>query len=367
MPVLFHDFETGSPLPLNDVGAWRYATCPDTRVWCCAYAVDDGPVKLWLPGDPVPPEFVQAASDPAWITSAFNDQFERYITMHIMGPRYGWRPVPIERRRCTQAASLTLALPATLEKVAAALSLAQQKDTEGRKAMLQLAKPRKRRKGEPEGVYWHDTPENLDELHAYCRQDVETERAIYHRVGHLSEAEQALWQLDAKINERGIYLDGALIDAALRIANQAKHKIAEDIRAVTGGAIISIDQRDKLLAWLNERGCALPNMQKATLAQALERDDLSEEARYVIDLRAGGAQAAANKIRTMRDWRNEDGRARGTLRYHGASTGRWSAGGIQTQNMKKPTVDVAEAIEHVVTGDERAPLSQHKYSASCFT
>src|SRR4029077_14058471 len=101
----------------------------------------------------------------------------------------------------------------------------------------------------------------------------------------------------------------------------------------------------------NGRGGALPNMQKATLAQALERDDLSEEARYVIDLRAGGAQAAANKIRTMRDWRNEDGRARGTLRYHGASTGRWSAGGIQTQNMKKPTVDVAEAIEHVVTGD----------------
>jgi DNA polymerase len=50
MPILFHDFETGSPLPLSDVGTWRYATCPETRLWCCAYAVDDGPTKLWVPG-----------------------------------------------------------------------------------------------------------------------------------------------------------------------------------------------------------------------------------------------------------------------------------------------------------------------------
>ena len=93
-----------------------------------AYAVDDGPIKLWVPGDPVPPEFIEAAQNPDWLVSAFNDQFERLIEQHIMGPRYGWPIVPIERHRCTQAAALALALPATLEKVARALKLEQQKD-----------------------------------------------------------------------------------------------------------------------------------------------------------------------------------------------------------------------------------------------
>ena len=60
------------------------------------------------PGDPVPPEFVEAAQNPDWVVSAFNDQFERLIEQHIMGPRYSWPTVPIERHRCTQAAALAL-------------------------------------------------------------------------------------------------------------------------------------------------------------------------------------------------------------------------------------------------------------------
>jgi DNA polymerase bacteriophage-type len=100
MPVLFHDFETRSALDLGDVGARRYAIDATTNVWCCAYAVDDGPIQLWTPGDAVPPEFIEAARNPDWTTSAFGDHFERLITQHVM-IRYGWPMVPIERRRCT--------------------------------------------------------------------------------------------------------------------------------------------------------------------------------------------------------------------------------------------------------------------------
>ena len=77
MPVLFHDFETRSTLDLSEVGAWKYACDPSTDVWCCAYAVDDGPIQLWVPGDPVPPELIEAANNPEWTTSAFGDHFER--------------------------------------------------------------------------------------------------------------------------------------------------------------------------------------------------------------------------------------------------------------------------------------------------
>jgi DNA polymerase bacteriophage-type len=95
MPVLFHDFETKSTLDLREVGAWRYASDATTDAWCCAYAVDDGPIQLWIPGDPVPTEFIEAAQNPNWVTSAFGDHFERLITQHILVPRYGWPLVPI--------------------------------------------------------------------------------------------------------------------------------------------------------------------------------------------------------------------------------------------------------------------------------
>ena len=131
MPILHRDYETRGILNLSDVGTWRYSKHPSTDVWCCAFAVDDEPVKLWVPGDPVPPEFVEAANNPDWLASAFNDNFERLIETHIMRPRYGWPIIPIERHRCTQAAALSLALPAKLEKVALVLGLERQKDRAG--------------------------------------------------------------------------------------------------------------------------------------------------------------------------------------------------------------------------------------------
>ena len=158
MPILHQDFETRGTLSLSDVGAWRYATHTTTDVWCCAFCVDDAPIQLWVPGDPIPPEWIEAARDPAWLVSAFNDNFERQIEAHIMAPRYGWPIIPIERHRCLQASALSLALPATLERVAIALSLSQKKDNAGHRNMMALSRPRKPGKDEPRGVYWHTDP-----------------------------------------------------------------------------------------------------------------------------------------------------------------------------------------------------------------
>src|SRR6266487_6661442 len=177
MPTLFRDYETFSTLDIKKFGAWRYATHPTTGVWCCAYAIDDGPVQLWVPGNPVPAEWIEAAGNPDWLVSAFNDNFERLIEQHIMGPRCGWPTVPVERHRCSQAAALALALPASLKDVAEALQLPQQKADSS--VMRKMAKPRKPRRDEdPKGVYWDDNAENREQLYAYCKQDVETERAL---------------------------------------------------------------------------------------------------------------------------------------------------------------------------------------------
>src|SRR5215471_15498874 len=115
MPVLIRDYETRSTVPLESCGAWVYSKHPTTEVLCCAYAVDDGAIELWKPGDPIPQPFIDAACHAEWSVAAFNDQFERWIEQHIMGPRYGWPLVPIERHRCLQAAGLAMALPASLD------------------------------------------------------------------------------------------------------------------------------------------------------------------------------------------------------------------------------------------------------------
>jgi hypothetical protein len=154
--TLHRDFETRSALLLSKVGAHRYAADPRTEILCAVYAVDDEPPKLWTPGDAVPGEFVEAASNPSWTVTAHNDTFETQIERHILAPRFGFPTIPLERHVCTMVTALALALPAKLEKLARALDLAHQKDATGHRLMLQMSKPRKARKDEDPngGPYW---------------------------------------------------------------------------------------------------------------------------------------------------------------------------------------------------------------------
>ena len=74
--------------------------------------------------------------------------------------------------------------------------------------------------------------------------------------------------------------------------------------------------------------------------------------RRVLELRAGGAQAAVKKIGALLARAGTDDRIRGAFRYHGASTGRWAGEGYQPQNLKRPEVeDLDAAIAAVMTGD----------------
>jgi DNA polymerase len=323
-------------------------------VWGCAFAVDDGPIEWWAPDDRIPEPFILAAQDPTWLTCAYNDTFERLITQHVTGPRYGFPLVPIERRRCLQASSLALALPGRLDKVAKALGLEAQKDTAGHRVMLQMARPRKPREGEdPSGIHWVDDPEKHEALQAYSKADVAVERALYHRIGLLPEDEQELWRLDSIINDRGIYLDGDLIEAAIGVCEQVKPALRAELATLTGGLVVSLDQHIKLKAWLNANGCLIKDVQSETIEKALKGNSIDTTVRRVLELRRDGAHAAVHKYQAMRAWRADDGRAHGAFRYHGASTGRWSAHGVQLQNLKRPDdiEDIGTAIELVRAGD----------------
>jgi DNA polymerase len=341
--VLHRDFETRSTIDLPDVGAWRYAAEPTTDIWCCAYAVDDGPVKLWLPGQPIPDEFHTAARDPDWIVVAHNDAFETAIETRILAPRYGWPLVPIERHRCTMAMASASALPAKLKTVAEVLELSARKDDDGGRLMRQLAR----------ASNGNADPDKLERLYAYCRQDVEVERELYHRLPPLTDDEQALWVLDQTINSRGFYTDGPLLDASSRIAAEAGQAMQDELARITDGALTSTDQVAAMQAWLGDRSCKVQDLKKPTLSHALRRKDLDPIARRVMELRRSAAHAAATKIDVLRAWRDDDGRVRGTLRFHGAGTGRWTGSGPQPQNFKRDGDNIEAKRAAIGTGDLR--------------
>jgi DNA polymerase len=351
--VLHRDYETRSVLDLEDVGAWKYAADERTEVTCCAYATNDQPVKLWLPGDPVPPEFLAAAQDPDWVLCAHNAQFEIAIEQFIMRRRHGWPKISLSKQRCTMAQALALALPPKLELAAEALGLTHQKDKAGQRLMLLMSKPRRPRKDEdPQGLYWFDDEPRLQRLYRYNKQDVECERELSGVLRPLSDYEQKQWELDCLINARGFFVDRNLAEAGCKIEEAAKHEINCDLARLTGGAVTSINQLACLKAWLAELGCNTNTLDKAAIEDLLASEELPAAVRRALELRQAGAQAAAKKMTALLAHCDRDGRIRGALRYHGASTGRWAGNGIQPQNLKRPEVeDVDAAVAAVATGN----------------
>ena len=98
------------------------------------------------------------------------------------------------------------------------------------------------------------------------------------------------------------------------------------------------------------------NTRKGTLGHALRRKDISDDCRRIIDLRLGGAHAAAKKYVAMRNWIAADGRIRGAMIVHGATTGRWTSEGVQLHNMKRDAAgDLDAAVDAIHAGT--APLS----------
>jgi DNA polymerase bacteriophage-type len=93
-------------------------------------------------------------------------------------------------------------------------------------------------------------------------------------------------------------------------------------------------------------------LDRKAIERLLGNEDLPPTVRRVLELRLGGAQAAAKKIDALLARAGDNDRVRGAFRYHGAATGRWAGEGFQPQNLKRPVVeDLDAAIAAVATGD----------------
>ncbi|MEF2552023.1 DNA polymerase [Aurantimonas sp. A2-1-M11] len=347
MTALHIDFESRSTVDLKKTGAFVYAADPTTDLWCACYAFDDGDVLTWRPGEPCPDDIAMHVIEGGEL-HAHNAAFEAILWERILGPRYGW-PVPDPTQwRCTMVQAYALALPGSLEQAAPAAGLDIEKDSAGRRLMLQMAKPRK-----TDPLTWWDAPEKVERLISYCRIDVEVERELGKRLRPLKPSELDLWHLDQRINGRGVYVDRKLANAAKRIVKTAAERLDKRMAAVTNFAVSACSNRNQLIAWVRERGLdGIESIAKDQIEELLARDDLPTDVREALEIRRQSARASVAKIDALLNGTDADGRARGLLQFHAASTGRWAGRRFQPQNIKRPDLeDVDSAIDIIGTGD----------------
>jgi hypothetical protein len=172
--VVIFDAETASGVILGDTSAEVYTSHPSTFLRCIAWALDDGPVQIWKPGEPPPKAFFTASR-----FCGHNISFERGLWRYKLEPLHGWPPLPpLDYWVDTMILALVLALPGELAKLCKVLNLPYQKASG--EIMRQMAKPRLPRPGEdPTIFHFDDSIEHLSELCDYCEMDVLCERSLY--------------------------------------------------------------------------------------------------------------------------------------------------------------------------------------------
>lgn len=350
--TLHADAETHSPLDLKKVGAYRYFECADTDAWCLSWAINDEPIELWKKGEPPPARLNQAIEDGARFV-AHNSFFERMLFKLVLGPRYGFVVPKLEQCYCTAAAAAAMALPRDLAGVAYALGLDEQKDMNGRRVMLQLARPRI---VNPNGTFlWWDShvdgPAKLEVLYDYCVRDTSVERQVDKHVRPLSEFERRVWLLDQQINERGVPVDVAAVQHARWVLYHHAERLGERLRTLTGGHAQTANQVARIVEWLNRQGIDVEKLDKAAVKNALEEvEDIEETCarlygeeehkvtrpiREVLHIRQELSKSSVKKLEAFTERCSQDRRARDNLMFFGASTGRWGGRGIQLHNMPR--------------------------------
>ena len=351
------DFETRSAVDLRKTGVYKYAADPSTDIWCMAYKApwsDD--VLVWQPGDERDiylEDWIMAGG----LLSAWNANFERTIWNEVMVGRYQWPETRIKQWRCTMAQASAMGLPRSLGQAAAVLGVEEQKDKTGAALMLRMARPRK---VNADGSYtWWDTKDKLEALVAYCRQDVRTELSVAETLNEMPDSERRLYQLDQRINDRGVALDVDLVHRVKALAENARVEIDAEIQRLTKGQVKAATNAMELTAWLNAHGIRAKSVDKQTVGRLLSFDRMHPVIREVLKLRQNGAKSSTAKYDAMLHAVNEDGRMRGLLVYHGAATGRWSGKLVQPQNFPRPQKKQDELDEIIAKLKAGEDVSEH--------
>ena len=319
-------------LPVTNVAA--YAEHDTFRVLCLAY--DD---KLWIPGTHSPTELFDHIRS-GGLVEAHNAMFE-YFVWQKCRLLYDFPDLKLSQMRCSAAKARRYSLPGSLQKVTDVLQ-AVPKDPSGVNLIRRLCVPTSHTTNKPYyrrtlETHWHE----FKDLYNYCLQDVRAERDISRLIPDLTDYELAIWQVDQEINYRGVQVDIETLEKGIELLDQTHLKYNERLAEITENAVTSVNQNKRFVDWINAQGVETLNLD-ADQRKALLQKELPIPVRQALETAELIMSANVRKLKTLKNQLTKDGRLKNQYVYCGADrTGRWSAGGVQLQNI---TAKGAEAM-----------------------
>ena len=352
--ILWLDLETYSETPIKN-GTHAYAE--NVEIMLFAWAIDSDPVQVWdvTANAKIPLELRLALKNPDVLIYAHNSHFDRTVLNHAMP---GVAAGGVERWRDTMVRALAHGLPGSLGDLCDILSVSQDKakDKAGKQLIQLFCKPRpknstiRRATAKTHPVEWQRFVE-------YAGLDIDAMREIDKKLPgwNYSGQELALWHRDQRINDRGVFMDVQLAEAAVTAVEMEQKVLAKRTQELTENEVQAATQRDAMLKHIAEAfGIELPDMQASTLQRRVNDPDLPFELRELLAIRLQASSTSTSKYKTLMKGVSRDGRLRGTLQFCGASrTGRWAGRLFQPQNLPRPTLkqdDIDFGIEALKAG-----------------
>jgi DNA polymerase len=333
-----------------------------------AYAVNDGPVRQWIPAedeDDMPEELMEMLLDPLCVKFAWNKGFEWSMFTHVLGIE-----IPHEQWRDPMVMAYSCALPGALEKAGAVLGLDddKKKQTRGRALMKVFSWPRKATKNMPwTRVEWWMDEAKWEEYKEYNRQDVIAERSCYKKLKayDMPPWEWTNWLLDQRINQAGIPINMNMVDNAVEIYEEVIADRINEMKHLTG--LDNPASPKQLLPWMKDKGypfddCVAAHIRRAydKLTGRLESEDgdnyifpaerrEAEDLHRVLGLRLEVSQTSPKKYHALQ--RSVDRKScivRNAFQFAGAGrTWRFAGRLFQVQNLPRPLWYLEDHMEHV--------------------
>lgn len=351
------DIETYSDVNIKKAGLYRYVQSPAFRVLLFAYSFDGEPpwVIDLTRGEKLPESVSAALFSPDVVKHAYNAAFEWYCLSRHFGVKEPEKWLP--QWRCTMVHGLYCGLIGGLGKVGEVLGLPEdkQKDRVGSSLIQLFCVPGKN--GLP--VYPNWEPQKWELFKSYCKQDVVTEAEIERRLSAfpVPDRVQREWEQDMRVNLAGVRLDMDLAEGAKAFADAELEGLKAQLTRITG--VTNPKSAAQMKSWLSAQlGEEVTKLDKAAVAEYLERDDLPIKVRTALGLKQRLGKTSVSKYNAMLECVCPDGRIRGLLQFYGASrTGRWAGRLVQMQNLPRNYIEDLDYARELVKAHRVNELS----------
>lgn len=422
MPDLMSmDAETHSSVDLTSRGADAYTRDPGTRALMMAYHLvgSSSPGRLWLEGDPVPPEWTWHVNNGGKLSGWNVMFFDRLVYNRILVPRWGFPAVSDDawvdsmhrasvgnRPRSLDACGKAVGLPfdANLKDKNNVRRITSAKTSVIPGTVSDILNGRIELFPELQGRFRQNAAtklvNDLTWLAERCRQDIVMEEALLSRLPEWPTVEPWLNMpyIDRKINDRGVLLDVELVQGLITAAGKEARRMDESVHKLTHGAVRKMTNVEELKHWLVSRGVTLPSNIKEeeekpednpfTIGLELDDDDVKEDkaakkrgspyklrkhdisnlladpsipedCRLALEMRSEGSKVSARKFNTMLSMSASDGRLHNTMTLGGAQqTMRFASRGANLYNTVRDVFANPDEIGDLYGLDTKTQMDQ---------